>query len=67
MDMCVNKWVFSMLFHNGCWEWCLLLPVLAVAVSANDENMYDSTVFVNKDVVIADSQFTWIPDETLRS
>ena len=65
--MCVNKWVFSMLFHNGCRVWCLLLAVLAVAVSANDENMYDSTVFVNKDVVIADSQFTWIPDETLRS
>ena len=65
--MCVHKYGLWMLWRNGRRLLCLLLAVMAVAVSANDANTYDSTVFVNKDVVITDSKFTWIPDEALRA
>lgn len=65
--MCVHKYGLWMLWGNGRRLLCLLLAVMAVAVSANDANTYDSTVFVNKDVVVTDSQFTWIPDEALRA
>lgn len=53
--MCVHKYGLWMLWRNGRRLLCLLLAVMAVAVSANDANTYDSTVFVNKDVVVTDS------------
>lgn len=45
----------------------LLLALTAVAVSVETNNNYESTVFVNKDVVITDSKFVWLPDDELRA
>ena len=46
---------------------CLLLAVSAVVASVNDEAKFESVVMVNKDVVITDSKFAWLPTEEMRA
>ena len=45
----------------------LLLALAAVAVSIDIRSQSASNVYVNQNVVIADSAFTWLPDDSLRS
>ncbi len=45
----------------------LLLVLAAVAVSVETNMNYESTVLVNKDVVVTDSKFMWLPDDELRA
>ena len=52
---------------NGCRLCLLLLATLAVAVYANEKSELSSAVSVNKNVVIADSAFTWLPNDEMRS
>ena len=55
-----------MLVRNGGRLICLLLAVSAVVASVNDEAKFESVVMVNKDVVITDSKFAWLPTEEMR-
>lgn len=45
----------------------LLLVLVSVAVSIEVRSASTSNVYVNNNVVVADSEFTWLPDESLRS
>lgn len=44
-----------------------MLAISAVAVQAIENTKFSSTVYVNKNVVIADSPFTWLPDDAMRA
>ena len=50
-----------------CSVMALLLAVAAVAVSMNANDDFESTVYVNKDVVVTDTKFKWLPDDELRA
>lgn len=50
-----------------CSVMSLLLAIAAVAVSVNTNDDFESTVYVNKDVVVTDTKFKWLPDDELRA
>ena len=45
----------------------LLLVLFAVAVGVKPLGDFESVVYVNRDVVLADSPFDWFPTEEMRS
>ena len=45
----------------------MLLAILAVAASIEINSQSAANVYVNKNVVVADSEFTWLPNDALRS
>ena len=66
-DICVKRYTNLYESANGCRLCLFLLAILAVAVHANEKSELSSAVYVNKNVVIADSVFTWLPDDAMRA